>query len=62
MIKGYSPSNVGFKEFHLVSLSKRKLMGALYVPFYSVNIHLKIHSLAQADKDPRPAILIYSYP
>lgn len=37
-------------------------MGALYVPFYGVNIHLKIHTLAQADKDPRPAILIYSYP
>lgn len=61
MIKGYTPSNVGVKEFHLFSLSKRKLMGTLYVPLYGVNIHLKIHALAQADKDPRPTILIYSY-
>lgn len=62
MIKGYSPSNMGLKEFHLFSLSKRNLMGALYVPFYAVNIHLKIHALALADKDPRLGILICSYP
>lgn len=37
-------------------------MGAVYVPFYGVNINVKIHALALADKEPRPAILIYSYP
>lgn len=37
-------------------------MGALYVPFYGVNIHLKIHALAQEEKDPRLTILINSYP
>lgn len=62
MIKGYSPSNVELKGFHLFILPKRSLMGAVYVPFYGVNINVKIHALALADKEPRPAILIYSYP
>lgn len=59
---GYSLSNVGLKEFHLFTLSKRKLMGAFYIPFYVLNIHFKTRGLPLADKDPRHAILICSFP
>lgn len=62
MIKGlgHSPSNVGLKDFHLFIPSKRRQMRALHVPFYAVNMPLKMHGFALGDKDPRAAILIYN--